>query len=79
MSVTFYAFMITSIFRWELENNMMHHISLFIDFFAMFLEILQEHLIIVCELLRANLYEYQKYNKECGGEPYFTLNRLQVR
>ncbi|XP_024991707.1 dual specificity tyrosine-phosphorylation-regulated kinase 4-like [Cynara cardunculus var. scolymus] len=38
----------------------------------------QEHLIIVCELLRANLYEYQKYNKECGGEPYFTLNRLQV-
>lgn len=45
----------------------------------MLLEILQEHLIIVCELLRANLYEYQKYNKECGGEPYFTLNRLQVR
>ncbi|KAL4575013.1 hypothetical protein LXL04_021853 [Taraxacum kok-saghyz] len=38
----------------------------------------QEHLIIVCELLRANLYEYQKYNKECGEEPYFTLNRLQV-
>nr|XP_043613571.1 dual specificity protein kinase CLK1-like [Erigeron canadensis] len=38
----------------------------------------QEHLIIVCELLRANLYEYQKYNKECGGEPYFTLKRLQV-
>ncbi|KAL7589827.1 uncharacterized protein LOC111919707 isoform X1 [Lactuca sativa] len=38
----------------------------------------QEHLIIVCELLRANLYEYQKYNKECGGEPYFTLNRLQI-
>ncbi|XP_076944591.1 uncharacterized protein LOC143615324, partial [Bidens hawaiensis] len=30
----------------------------------------QEHLIIVCELLCANLYEYQKYNKECGGEPY---------
>ncbi|XP_071732756.1 uncharacterized protein [Rutidosis leptorrhynchoides] len=38
----------------------------------------QEHLIIVCELLRSNLYEYQKYNKECGTEPYFTLKRLQV-
>lgn len=38
----------------------------------------QEHLIIVCELLRANLYEFQKYNRESGGEPYFTLNRLQV-
>ncbi|PWA97962.1 mitogen-activated protein (MAP) kinase, ERK3/4 [Artemisia annua] len=38
----------------------------------------QEHLIIVCELLRANLYEYQKYNKECGEDAYFTLNRLKV-
>ncbi|XP_076918956.1 serine/threonine-protein kinase ppk15-like [Bidens hawaiensis] len=38
----------------------------------------QEHLIIVCELLCANLYEYQKYNKECGGKPYFTLKRIRV-
>ncbi|CAK9135792.1 unnamed protein product [Ilex paraguariensis] len=38
----------------------------------------QEHLIIVCELLRANLYEFQKYNRESGGEPYFTVSRLQV-
>ncbi|XP_057476831.1 uncharacterized protein LOC130764545 [Actinidia eriantha] len=37
----------------------------------------QEHLFIVCELLRANLYEFQKYNQESGGEPYFTLGRLQ--
>ncbi|KAI8030548.1 putative serine/threonine-protein kinase dyrk2 [Camellia lanceoleosa] len=37
----------------------------------------QEHLFIVCELLRANLYEFQKYNRESGGEPYFTLSRLQ--
>ncbi|KAK3020648.1 hypothetical protein RJ639_046241 [Escallonia herrerae] len=37
----------------------------------------QEHLFIVCELLQANLYEFQKYNRESGGEPYFTLNRLQ--
>ncbi|KAK6135837.1 hypothetical protein DH2020_030445 [Rehmannia glutinosa] len=38
----------------------------------------QEHLFIVTELLRANLYEFQKYNRESGGEPYFTLHRLQV-
>ncbi|GMH04197.1 hypothetical protein Nepgr_006036 [Nepenthes gracilis] len=38
----------------------------------------QEHLFIVCELLRANLYEFQKFNLESGGEPYFTLSRLQV-
>ncbi|KAJ4978980.1 hypothetical protein NE237_009760 [Protea cynaroides] len=38
----------------------------------------QEHLFIVCELLRANLYEFQKYNQESGGEVYFTLHRLQI-
>ncbi|GMN41292.1 hypothetical protein TIFTF001_010508 [Ficus carica] len=38
----------------------------------------QEHLFIVCELLRANLYEFQKFNQESGGEAYFTLRRLQV-
>ncbi|CAI0443627.1 unnamed protein product [Linum tenue] len=38
----------------------------------------QEHLFIVCELLRANLYEFQKFNQESGGEPYFTLARLQT-
>ncbi|XP_038992127.1 muscle M-line assembly protein unc-89-like [Hibiscus syriacus] len=37
-----------------------------------------EHLFIVCELLRANLYEFQKFNQESGGEAYFTLSRLQV-
>lgn len=37
----------------------------------------QEHLFLVCELLRANLYEFQKYNRENGDEPYFTLPRLQ--
>lgn len=37
----------------------------------------QEHLFLVCELLRANLYEFQKYNREQGDEPYFTLPRLQ--
>ncbi|XP_051121584.1 uncharacterized protein LOC127244993 isoform X2 [Andrographis paniculata] len=38
----------------------------------------KEHLFIVTELLRANLYEFEKYNRESGGEPYFTISRLQV-
>mmetsp|Transcript_57401 Transcript_57401/g.134606 ORF Transcript_57401/g.134606 Transcript_57401/m.134606 type:complete len:730 (-) Transcript_57401:79-2268(-) len=37
----------------------------------------KEHLIIVTELLRDNLYEFSKYNRECGDEPYFTLGHLQ--
>ncbi|KAH9310338.1 hypothetical protein KI387_025373, partial [Taxus chinensis] len=37
----------------------------------------KEHLFIVCELLRANLYEFQKFNKESEGEVYFTMPRLQ--
>ncbi|KAK9861667.1 hypothetical protein WJX84_010633, partial [Apatococcus fuscideae] len=37
----------------------------------------KEHLILVCELLRANLYEFQKYNRESGEAPYFTLRRVQ--
>lgn len=40
--------------------------------------ILQEHLLIVCELLKANLYEFHKFNRESGGEVYFTMPRLQV-
>lgn len=38
----------------------------------------KEHLIIVTELLRDNLYEYSKFNKESGDLPYFTLGRLQL-
>ena len=37
----------------------------------------KEHLFIVCELLRDNLYEFARYNRETGGEPYFTLPRLR--
>ncbi|XRB08527.1 protein tyrosine kinase [Pycnococcus provasolii] len=37
----------------------------------------KEHLFIVTELLRANLYEFQKYNREIGEEPYFTMPRIQ--
>ncbi|KAG6401992.1 hypothetical protein SASPL_138860 [Salvia splendens] len=36
-----------------------------------------EHLLIVCELLKANLYEFHKFNRESGGEVYFTMPRLQ--
>ena len=38
---------------------------------------LQEHLFLVCELLRANLYEFQKYNRDSGNPPYFILQRVQ--
>ena len=37
----------------------------------------KEHLFIVTELLRDNLYEYYKYNRENEKTPYFTLGRLQ--
>ncbi|XP_024927641.3 uncharacterized protein LOC107413850 [Ziziphus jujuba] len=50
-----------------------HHILRLYDYFYH-----QEHLFIVCELLRANLYEFQKFNQESGGEAYFTMRRLQV-
>lgn len=38
----------------------------------------KEHLFIVCELLRANLYEFQKFNQDSCGEVYFTLCRIQA-
>ncbi|KAJ8558550.1 hypothetical protein K7X08_034079 [Anisodus acutangulus] len=50
-----------------------HHILRLYDYFYH-----QEHLFIVCELLRANLYEFQKYNRESDVEPYFTMSRLQT-
>ena len=37
----------------------------------------KEHLFIVTELLKDNLYEFYKYNREQESELYFTLNRLQ--
>lgn len=37
----------------------------------------KEHLIIITELLRDNLYEFSKFNRESGDDPYFTLGRLQ--
>ena len=32
----------------------------------------------MCELLRANLYEFQKYNADSGAPPWFTLPRVQA-
>ncbi|KAJ3669138.1 hypothetical protein LUZ60_011088 [Juncus effusus] len=49
-----------------------HHVLRLFDYFYY-----QEHLFIVTELLRANLYEFQKYNQESGGEVYFTIPRIQ--
>ena len=37
----------------------------------------KEHLFIVCELLRDNLYEFYKHNRTSGREFYFTFPRLQ--
>jgi len=37
----------------------------------------KEHLIIITELLRDNLYEFSKFNRERGQEPFFTLGHLQ--
>ncbi|KAJ4819764.1 Protein kinase superfamily protein [Rhynchospora pubera] len=50
-----------------------HHILRLYDYFYY-----QEHLFIVTELLRANLYEFQKYNQESGGEVYFSIPRIQA-
>ena len=37
----------------------------------------KEHLFIVTELLKDNLYEYSKFNREHEEKPYFTIGRLQ--
>ena len=37
----------------------------------------KEHLFIVTELLKDNLYEYSKYNRENENFSYFTIGRLQ--
>ncbi|GLT49885.1 hypothetical protein SLA2020_234090 [Shorea laevis] len=49
-----------------------YHILQLYDYFYYW-----EHLLIVCELLKANLYEFHKFNRESGGEVYFTMPRLQ--
>lgn len=48
------------------------HLLRLIDFFYH-----KEHLFIVTELLRDNLYEYSKFNREQEQHAYFTVPRLQ--
>jgi len=49
-----------------------HHVVRLYEFFYY-----KEHLFLVCELLRDNLYEYSKFNRENEEELYFTIPRLQ--
>ena len=49
------------------------HLLRLIDFFYH-----KEHLFIVTELLRDNLYEYSKFNREVEKKAYFTIPRLQI-
>lgn len=37
----------------------------------------KEHMFLVCELLRDNLYEFAKFNRDEEAEFYFTLPRIQ--
>lgn len=37
----------------------------------------KEHLFLVSELLRENLYEFGKFVRESGDAPYFTLSNLK--
>jgi serine/threonine protein kinase len=37
----------------------------------------KEHMVLVCELLRDNLYEFAKYNREHEPDRYFTLPRVR--
>ena len=49
-----------------------HHVLQLYDYFYY-----KEHMFLVCELLRDNLYEFSKYNREHEDEFYFTLPRIQ--
>jgi len=49
-----------------------HHVLRMYDYFYH-----REHLFLVCELLRDNLYEFSRFNRDSGGERYFQLPRLR--
>lgn len=49
-----------------------HHVLRLRDYFYH-----REHLFLVTELLKDNLYEFQKYLADAGEAPYFTLPRVQ--
>ncbi len=48
------------------------HVLRMIDYFYY-----KEHLFLVTELLKDNLYEYSRYIRHSGAEPYFTVARLK--
>ena len=54
------------------DPNDEHGILRMLDYFYF-----KEHLFIVSELLRANLYEFQKYDMETADVSYFSLQRIQ--
>lgn len=70
-----FVFIFSAMIYWNFYNSIL---SLNYLVCLNFCFITQEHLFIVCELLKANLYEFQKFSRESGGEAYFTLRRLQV-
>lgn len=49
-----------------------HHVLRLIDFFYC-----KEHLFIVSELLKENLYEFGRFIRESNNEPYYTMPRLK--
>ncbi len=49
------------------------HVLKFYDFFYH-----KEHLFIITELLKENLYEFGKFNRENEKDAYFTVGRLQT-
>ena len=50
-----------------------HHILRLYDYFYF-----KEHLFVVTELLRDNLYEFSRYNRESGDTIYFNLRRIRI-
>jgi serine/threonine protein kinase len=50
-----------------------HHILRLYDYFYF-----KEHLFISTELLRDNLYEFSRYNRESGDTIYFNLRRIRM-
>eukprot|EP00607_Mallomonas_marina_P010090 CAMPEP_0182419856 /NCGR_PEP_ID=MMETSP1167-20130531/4210_1 /TAXON_ID=2988 /ORGANISM="Mallomonas Sp, Strain CCMP3275" /LENGTH=785 /DNA_ID=CAMNT_0024594991 /DNA_START=38 /DNA_END=2392 /DNA_ORIENTATION=- len=49
-----------------------HNVLKLVDYFYC-----KEHLFIVCELLRENLYDFGKYIRDNDEQPYFTFPRLK--
>ncbi|WZZ08684.1 hypothetical protein YC2023_094605 [Brassica napus] len=48
-----------------------YHLLWLYDYFYV-----QEHFLIACELLKANVYEFQKFNRVSSGKVYFKMPKL---